>query len=43
MTTEADTTNLIPTLQPQSTGMLNPLTPSQLIWRRFRKHRMALI
>ena len=43
MTTEADTTNLIPTLQPQSTGMLKPLTPSQLIWRRFRKHRMALI
>lgn len=43
MATEADLTNLVPVLQPESTATLKPLTPGQLIWRRFRKHRMALI
>lgn len=43
MATEADLTNLVPSLQPESAGTLKPLTPSQLVWRRFRKHRMALI
>jgi len=42
MATEADL-NLVPVLQPESTGTLKPLTPSQLIWRRFRKHRMAVV
>jgi|SRR5271157_83553 len=43
MATEADLTKLVPVLQPESTSTLKPLTPGQLIWRRFRKHRMAVI
>jgi peptide/nickel transport system permease protein len=43
MAAEADLSPSIPTLQAESTATLKPLSPSQLIWRRFRKHRLALI
>ena len=43
MTTEASTKSLIPDLQVESLETIKPLTPSQLVWRRFRKHRMALV
>ena len=33
----------IPNLRIETVGITQPLTPSQLIWRRFRKHRMALV
>jgi peptide/nickel transport system permease protein len=33
----------IPRLNAESVGGIQPLTPSQLIWRRFRKHRLALV
>jgi peptide/nickel transport system permease protein len=42
MATEADLITGIPALGPETTATLKPLTPGQLIWRRFRKHRMAL-
>jgi peptide/nickel transport system permease protein len=32
----------IPSLKTESVTVTQPLTPSQLVWRRFRKHRMAL-
>ncbi len=43
MTSEVNTESLVPELRTEAMGTLRPLTPSQLIWRRFRKHRMALI
>ncbi len=44
MATETTTTTgLIPELKAESLETLKPLTPSQLVWRRFRKHRMALL
>jgi peptide/nickel transport system permease protein len=43
MATNTDTTGLIPILKAESVGTAKPLTPRQLIWRRFRKHRMALV
>ncbi|MFN8413545.1 MAG: ABC transporter permease [Anaerolineales bacterium] len=36
MATNSTTTELVPT------EIKQPLTPNQLIWRRFRKHRMAM-
>jgi peptide/nickel transport system permease protein len=43
MTTEASTKSLIPELKAETLETIKPLTPSQLVWRRFRKHRMALV
>ena len=43
MTSQVDTTNLVPVLKAESATTFKPLTPSQLVWRRFRKHRMALV
>jgi peptide/nickel transport system permease protein len=43
MTNQADSANLIPVLKTESTITFKPLTPTQLVWRRFRKHRMALV
>jgi peptide/nickel transport system permease protein len=43
MATETTTTSLIPELKAEALETLKPLTPSQLVWRRFRKHRMALV
>jgi peptide/nickel transport system permease protein len=43
MASETTTTSAIPDLKTEALETLKPLTPSQLIWRRFRKHRMALI
>ena len=43
MTSQVDSTNLIPVLKAESVTTFKPLTPSQLVWRRFRKHRMALV
>ena len=43
MVTEASTKSLIPELKVESLETINPLSPSQLVWRRFRKHRMALV
>jgi peptide/nickel transport system permease protein len=42
MTNQAESTNLIPILKTDTSAMVQPLTPTQLVWRRFRKHRMAL-
>jgi len=43
MTTQADSVNSVPVLKAETTATFEPLTPTQLVWRRFRKHRMALI
>jgi len=43
MATEATTKGRIPELKAESLETIKPLTPSQLVWRRFRKHRMALV
>jgi peptide/nickel transport system permease protein len=43
MTTQADSVNAVPVLRAESTATFEPLSPTQLVWRRFRKHRMALI
>jgi peptide/nickel transport system permease protein len=43
MASETTTTSAIPELKAESLETLKPLTPSQLVWRRFRKHRMALV
>jgi len=43
MTTQADSVNSIPVLKAETTATFEPLSPSQLVWRRFRKHRMALV
>ncbi len=43
MATEATTKSQIPELKAESLETIKPLTPSQLVWRRFRKHRMALV
>jgi peptide/nickel transport system permease protein len=43
MATEATTKSRIPELKAESLETIKPLTPSQLVWRRFRKHRMALV
>ena len=42
MTTETTSTS-IPILDLKTTSANTPLTPSQLVWRRFRKHRLALV
>jgi peptide/nickel transport system permease protein len=41
MAVEATNTNGISTLKIESSGV-TALTPGQLVWRRFRKHKMAL-
>ncbi len=41
MSSDTLNSNGVPTLKAESTG--TALTPGQLIWRRFRKHRIALI
>ena len=49
MTTQTDTANStnatssLPVLTGETIATFEPLTPSQLAWRRFRKHRMALV
>ena len=47
MTTQVESpvesTSAIPTLIVEPVGAMMPLTPGQLVWRRFRKHRMALV
>jgi len=43
MTTQTDTINSVPVLKAETIATFEPLSPSQLIWRRFRKHRMALV
>jgi peptide/nickel transport system permease protein len=43
MTNQADSINSIPVLKAETTATFEPLSPTQLVWRRFRKHRMALI
>jgi peptide/nickel transport system permease protein len=43
MATEVAKESMIPELNSEVLETLKPLTPSQLVWRRFRKHRMALI
>ncbi len=43
MATEATTKSRIPELKAESLETIKPLTPSQLVWRRFRRHRMALV
>jgi peptide/nickel transport system permease protein len=41
--TTIETSSGIPSLKIEGVGVTQPLTPSQLVWRRFRKHRMALV
>lgn len=43
MTNQTDTGNAVPTLKAEAAATFEPLSPSQLVWRRFRKHRMALV
>jgi len=43
MTNQTDSINSIPVLKAETIATFEPLTPTQLVWRRFRKHRMALI
>ncbi len=43
MTNQAESTNSVPVLKAEAAGGMMPLTPGQLVWRRFRKHRMALV
>src|SRR5512138_287279 len=43
MANESTTTTAIPELKAESLETLKPLTPSQLVWRRFRKHHMAIV
>jgi len=43
MTNQVNAENSIPALKAESTVTFEPLSPSQLVWRRFRKHRMALV
>jgi peptide/nickel transport system permease protein len=38
-----ETSSGIPSLKIEAGDVTQPLTPTQLIWRRFRKHRMALV
>jgi peptide/nickel transport system permease protein len=41
--TTLETSSGIPSLNEGSAAGIQPLTPGQLIWRRFRKHRLALV
>ena len=41
--TTIETSTGIPSLKIEPVGVTQPLTPGQLVWRRFRKHRMALV
>jgi peptide/nickel transport system permease protein len=41
--TTLETSSGIPSLKIEAGDVTQPLTPTQLIWRRFRKHRMALV
>ena len=41
--TTLETSSGIPSLKIETIGVTKPLTPTQLVWRRFRKHRMALV
>lgn len=41
MSTQTATTTDVPVLERETTSV--PLTPRELIWRRFRKHRMAML
>jgi hypothetical protein len=41
MSSDESQSSSIPTLKAEATG--TALTPGQLVWRRFRKHRIALI
>jgi peptide/nickel transport system permease protein len=41
MSSDTLNSNGVPTLRAESTG--TALTPGQLVWRRFRKHRIALV
>jgi len=41
MSSDTLNSNGVPTLKAESTG--TALTPGQLVWRRFRKHRIALV
>jgi len=41
--TTLETSSGIPSLKIEAGDVIQPLTPTQLIWRRFRKHRMALV
>ena len=43
MTNQADSINSVPVLMAETIATFEPLSPTQLVWRRFRKHRMALI
>ncbi len=43
MASETTSTSAIPEIRAESLETLKPLTPSQLVWRRFRRHRMALV
>jgi peptide/nickel transport system permease protein len=49
MTTQTDAVNStnnansVPVLKGETIATFEPLSPSQLVWRRFRKHRMALV
>jgi len=43
MTNQAESTNSVPVLKAEAASGMMPLTPGQLVWRRFRKHRMALV
>ncbi len=43
MTNQADIVNSVPVLKAETIATFEPLSPTQLVWRRFRKHRMALI
>ncbi len=38
-----DESTIISTLSLKSTETKQPLTPGQLVWRRFRRHRMAML
>jgi peptide/nickel transport system permease protein len=43
MTNQSNNENLVPVLNAETVATFKPLTPTQLVWRRFRKHRMALV
>jgi peptide/nickel transport system permease protein len=43
MTSQTESGNSIPVLKAETVATFEPLTPGQLVWRRFRKHRMALV
>jgi len=42
MTDQTESATFVPILKAETVGGVMPLTPGQLVWRRFRKHRMAL-